>query len=105
MTSPENPFFARAIVNRIWAHYFGRGLIDPIDDLRTTNPASNEPLLEALAADLKTNHYDLKALTRSILNSRVYQLGPMTHENATDEQNFSHAVPRALPAEVLLDAI
>ncbi len=105
MTSPENPFLARAIANRLWAHYLGRGLIEPIDDLRVTNPASNEPLLQELASHLKDNKFDLKALTRTILNSRVYQLGPQTQANASDEQNYSHALPRTLPAEVLLDAI
>ncbi|HLN32602.1 MAG TPA: DUF1549 and DUF1553 domain-containing protein [Gemmataceae bacterium] len=105
MTSPDNPFLALAIVNRLWAHYFGRGLIDPIDDLRATNPATNEPLLDDLARHLKEGKYDLKAFVRTVLNSRVYQLGPQTHANASDEQNFSHAMPRTLPAEVLLDAI
>lgn len=105
MTQPENPFFARAIVNRLWAHYFGRGLVEPIDDFRVTNPATNEPLLEDLARHLRDGKYDLKAFTRTLLESRAYQLGPATKSNADDRQNFSHAVPRALPAEVLLDAI
>lgn len=105
MTSPENPFLARAMANRLWAHYFGRGLIEPVDDLRVTNPASNEPLLNELARHLKDNKYDLKAFTRTILNSRVYQLGSQTQANASDEQNFSHSLHRTLPAEVLLDAI
>jgi Protein of unknown function (DUF1549)/Protein of unknown function (DUF1553)/Bacterial Ig-like domain (group 2) len=105
MTSPENPYFARSIVNRLWAHYLGRGLIEPIDDLRSTNPAANEPLLAALARHLTDSKYDLKALIRTILNSRVYQLGPAMKANADDAQNFSHARTRTLPAEVLLDAI
>ncbi len=105
MIAPENPYFSRAIVNRTWAHYFGRGLIEPIDDLRATNPAVNEPLLEALSKRFVQSGYDLKALTRLILQSRVYQLAAQTPANASDEQNFSHALPRALPAEVLLDAI
>jgi len=105
MTAMENPYFARAIVNRVWAHYLGRGLVEPIDDLRSTNPATNEPLLAALAAHLVDKKYDLKALTRTILNSRTYQLGSPTKANADDEQNFSHARPRSMPAEVLLDAL
>lgn len=105
MTSPENPYFARAIVNRLWAHYLGRGLIEPIDDLRLTNPAGNEPLLAALAKHLVESKYDLKAVTRTILNSRVYQLGPATKANADDDQNFSHSRSRTMPAEVLLDAV
>lgn len=105
MTAADNPFFARAIVNRVWAHYFGRGLVEPIDDLRLTNPAGNEPLLAALAQHFVQSKYDLKTLARTILNSRVYQLGPAAQANADDEQNFSHARSRTLPAEVLLDAI
>jgi Protein of unknown function (DUF1553) len=105
VTSPENPFFARMIVNRLWAHYLGRGLIEPIDDLRLTNPAGNEPLLAALAKHLVESKYDLKAVTRTVLNSRVYQLAGPTKANADDEQNFSHARSRTLPAEVLLDAV
>ena len=106
MTAPENPFFARAIANRLWAHYFGRGLVEPVDDLRATNPAVNEPLLMELANHLRVTHYDLKVFTRTLLMSRVYQLGPQTNAgNARDDQNFSHAAFRPLPAEVLLDAI
>jgi hypothetical protein len=106
MTAADNPFFARAIANRLWAHYFGRGLVEPLDDLRATNPATNEPLLDALAKHLRDSKYDLKAFTRTLLNSRLYQLGSRTNpSNAGDEQNFSHALPKALPAEVLLDAI
>jgi hypothetical protein len=106
MTASDNPFFARAIVNRLWAHYFGRGLVEPIDDLRATNPATNEPLLAELARYLRDLNYDLKAFTRTLLSSRLYQLSAQTNpSNAGDEQNFSHAASRALPAEVLLDAI
>lgn len=105
-TAPDNPFLARAIANRLWAHYFGRGLVEPIDDLRATNPATNEPLLDALAQHLREVRYDLKAFTRTLLNSTVYQLSSETNDtNGTDRQHFSHAVPKALPAEVLLDAV
>jgi hypothetical protein len=106
MTAPDNPFFAAAISNRLWAHYFGRGLVEPIDDLRATNPATNEPLLSALADHMREVRFDLKAFTRTLLNSRLYQLSSQGDEsNASDEQNFSHAAWKALPAEVLLDAI
>jgi hypothetical protein len=106
MTSPENPFFARAIANRIWAHYFGRGLIEPVDDLRDTNPATNEPLMRALADHMREVRFDLKAFTKTLLNSRVYQLSAETSDsNEDDDQNFSHATWKSLPAEVLLDAI
>lgn len=106
MTADDNPFFAAAIANRLWAHYFGRGLVEPIDDLRATNPATNEPLLAALANHMREVRYDLKAFTRTLLNSRLYQLGSDANgSNASDAQNFSHAAWKALPAEVLLDAI
>lgn len=106
VTSPDNPYFARTIVNRLCAHYLGRGLVEPIDDLRATNPASNEPLLDALAAHLIESRFDLKAVTRIILESQVYQLSAAATEvNRQDEQNYSHALWKPLPAEVLLDAI
>ncbi len=105
-TTPDNPFFAKAIANRLWAHYFGRGLVEPIDDLRDTNPATNEPLLAALEAHLKEVRFDLKAFTRTLLSSSVYQLSSETNAgNQDDRQHFSHAAPKALPAEVLLDAV
>jgi hypothetical protein len=106
MISPENPYFAPAIANRLWAHYFGRGLVEPLDDFRSTNPATNEPLLAELAKHLRDVKYDLKAFTRTLLNSRAYQLTSRTLPgNADDDQNFSHAAAKSLSAEVLLDAI
>jgi hypothetical protein len=106
MTSPENPFFARMIANRLWAHYFGRGLVEPIDDMRTTNPATNEPLLDALAKHLVQQKFDLKAFTRTMLNSRVYQLSSRPNKtNLQDDRNFSRSTWKPMPAEVLLDAI
>lgn len=106
MTEPDNPFFAKAIVNRTWAHYFGRGLVEPIDDLRATNPSTNEPLMEALVAHLKEVRYDIKAFTRTLLTSQAYQLSAQTLDgNVDDFQNFSHALPKSMPAEVLLDAV
>jgi hypothetical protein len=106
MTAGDNPYFAAAISNRLWSHYFGRGLVEPIDDLRATNPATNEPLLAALAEHLRSLKFDLKAFTRTLLQSRAYQLESHANaDNASDEQNFSHAAHKALPAEVLLDAL
>lgn len=105
MTAADNPYFAASLVNRLWAHYFGRGLVEPLDDLRATNPASNEELFADLAKHLREVKYDLKAFTKTLLTSRVYQLAAATEANRDDEQNFSHATAKALPAEVLLDAI
>ena len=106
MTKPENPWFARLVVNRLWKHYLGRGLVEPEDDLRSTNPATNEPLLDHLARTLVKNKYDLKAVTRLILQSRVYQLSSVPNAtNKDDEQYGSHYRVKRLPAEVLLDAI
>jgi hypothetical protein len=106
LTAPDNPFFARALVNRLWAHYFSRGLVEPLDDMRATNPATIEPLLDDLAKHFREKKYDVKAFTRTLLNSRLYQLaGRPTSSNIHDEQNFSYVLPKAIPAEVLLDAI
>jgi len=106
MVSPENAYFAPSIANRLWAHYFGHGLVEPLDDFRPTNPATNEPLLTELAKHLRDSKYDLKAFTRTLLNSKAYQLTSRpVPGNADDAQNFSHASAKALPAEVLLDAI
>ena len=106
LTEKDNPFFAKAIANRLWAHYFGRGLIEPIDDIRETNPATNPALLDALADHMRELKYDLKAFTRTLLNSRLYQCSSRTlPSNADDQQNFSHYLQKPLKAEVLLDAI
>ncbi len=106
MLSPENRLFARAIANRLWAHYFGRGLVEPIDDLRVTNPASNAALLSLLESRLRELKFDLKAFTRLLLTSRVYQLsGEPNATNRLDDQQFSRAYERPMPAEVLLDAV
>lgn len=104
--SNRNPFFTRTIVNRLVAHYFGRGLVEPIDDLRDTNPASNEPLMQALVEHMIELKYDIKAFTRTLLNSQVYRLSSQPVEaNQLDEQNYSRAMWKPIPAEVLLDAI
>jgi hypothetical protein len=106
ITARENPWFARLAANRIWAHFLGRGLIEPVDDLRFSSPATNEPLLSYLAAQVVENDYDLKAVMRQVLNSRVYQLSSLPNAtNFDDEQNYSHYTVKRLPAEVLLDAV
>ncbi|MEO2007045.1 MAG: DUF1549 and DUF1553 domain-containing protein [Pirellulaceae bacterium] len=106
MGDPDNPFFARALVNRYWKHFFGRGLVDPEDDMRVTNPASNPKLLDALARDFIVSKFDLKHLIRTICLSETYQLSAEPNEwNQDDKQNFSRYYPKRLNAEVLLDAI
>jgi hypothetical protein len=106
MTGSENPFFAKALVNRYWKHFFGRGLVDPEDDMRVTNPATNPALLDRLANSFAESGFDLKALVQLICTSQVYALEatPNAH-NQGDRQNFSRFYPRRLNAEVLLDAI
>jgi len=106
LTSPENPYFSRAIVNRVWANYLGVGIVEAVDDLRLTNPPSNEALLAALSDYLIENEYDLKALMRLILNSETYQRSsePL-EENRADERYYSRYYPKRLSAEVLLDAL
>jgi len=103
---PDNPFFARAQVNRVWYHLTGRGLVDPNDDFRASNPPVNGPLLDTLAEDFVAHRFDLRRLVRTILTSRTYQLSAVPNEtNREDETNFSHALVRSLPAEPLLDAV
>ncbi len=106
MTAPSNRLFARAVVNRVWKRFFAVGLVEPVDDLRATNPASNEPLLDALCADFVTHGYDLRRLIRLLATSRSYGLSsePLA-TNAADRTFFSHYLPRRLPAEVLADAL
>jgi hypothetical protein len=106
LTSPDNPYFARAITNRVWANFFGIGLVEPVDDLRLSNPASNEELLSAAAKYLVDQDWDLKALMRIILQSAAYQQSSMPAEGSmADTRNFAHYYPRRLLAEVALDAI
>jgi hypothetical protein len=106
LTSADNPYFARAIANRVWAHYVGVGLVEKVDDLRTSNPASNEELLTACAQQLVENGYDLKQLMRAIMRSATYQRAsqPLA-ENAVDSQYYSHYYARRLKGEVILDAL
>lgn len=106
LTNPENSYFSRAITNRVWAAFFGRGLVDPVDDLRASNPASNEPLLNELSGFLVENKFDLKALMRLILESETYQRsGEVLSENREDTKYYSRYFPRRLMAEVLYDGI
>jgi len=106
MTSRDNQFFARSLVNRYWKHFFGRGLVDPEDDMRATNPATNPELLDALAKHFVDHGYDMKDLVRTICRSTTYQLSSEPNQyNADDRQNFSRYYPRRLQAEVLCDAI
>ena len=106
LVTPDNPFFARAAVNRVWAVFFGRGLVEPVDDFRISNPCSNPALLTALADDFSRHGYDLKHLMRTIMQSRLYQLSSTPNEsNLADTRNFSRAYRRRLPAEVLFDAV
>lgn len=106
MRSPDNPYFARAWVNRVWSRYFGVGIIDPADDLNLANPPSNAELLDYLTQGFVQSGYDMKWLHRTIANSDAYQRSRKTNEtNALDRRNFSHALLRRLPAEVAMDAI
>jgi hypothetical protein len=106
MVDPANPMFAKAICNRIWAHYMARGLVEPVDDMRVTNPPSNPELMDALARALVEHKFDLKYLMREIMNSSTYQLSAApTRQNEFDEQNYARAYPKRIIAEVLLDAM
>ncbi len=104
LTSPDNPYFARALVNRVWRHFLGRGLVEPEDDLRLTNPPTNPELLDALTRDFVQHRFDVKHLIRTILNSATYQRSSQTvAENEADDRFYSHYLVRRLPAEVVLD--
>lgn len=106
ITGPENPYFARVAVNRVWAEVMGRGLVEPVDDLRATNPPRNGPLLEALADDFRAHGFDQKHLLRTILGSYVYGLSSTPNErNVSDTRNFSRHYRQRPRAEVLLDAV
>lgn len=105
MTDPQNPFFAKSVVNRYWKHFFSRGIVEPEDDMRATNPPSNPELLDGLSQHFIKSGFDLKELVRTICRSKTYQLSALPNEhNASDKQNFSRYYPRRLSAEVLYDA-
>lgn len=106
IVQPDNPFFARALVNRYWGHFFGRGIVEPVDDMRETNPPSNPELLDALAQDFVSNGFDLKQVVRTICTSRTYQLSSAANEtNRDDLKHGSRFLPQRLSAEVLYDAL
>jgi hypothetical protein len=106
MRAPENPFFARSFVNRVWGHYFGIGIVHPVDDFSLANPPSNDRLLDALAKDFVAHKYDLRHVERTILNSRTYQLTADTNAtNRLDRNNYSHALVRPMMAEVVVDVL
>ena len=106
LASPDNPYFAKNLANIVWAHFLGRGIIEPVDDVRVSNPASNPELLEMLGHRFTEYHYDFKRLVRDICTSRTYQLSCRTNPtNELDDRNFSHGKIRRIRAEVLLDCI
>ena len=106
LTSPENPFFSTSIANRVWAHYMGVGIVDPVDDIRVSNPPSNPELFQVLGDKLVEYKFDFRRLVRDICNSQAYQRSSATNEtNAHDNRNYAHAVVRRIPAESLLDCI
>jgi hypothetical protein len=106
LASEQNPWFAQNIANRVWEHFFGRGIIDPVDDVRVSNPPSNPQLLEELGARLASYRYDMRQLIRDICNSNTYQRSTQAPpESAHDARNFSFAQVRRLPSEILLDAV
>jgi Protein of unknown function (DUF1549)/Protein of unknown function (DUF1553) len=106
ITSTQNPFFAKSVVNRIWFHLNGRGIVDPVDDFRDSNPSANDELLDALARDFVSHKFDAKHLIRVIMASRAYQLSAEVNDlNKDDNKYFSHAVTKLLSAEQLLDGL
>ncbi len=106
LTSAQNPYFAKSMSNRIWSYFYGRGIIEPVDDIRASNPASNAPLLDALTEDFVKDGFDVRKLMRTICTSRTYQLSINPNRwNEDDKINFSHALPRRLGAEQLVDAV
>jgi hypothetical protein len=106
LDASDNPFFARSFVNRVWGHYFGVGLVDPVDNFSLANPPSNEKLLNSLAEDFVEHGYDIRHLERTLLQSRVYQLSSATNpSNRLDRRNYSHAYVRPMMAEVVLDVL
>jgi hypothetical protein len=106
MTDPKNPFFAKTLANRYWAHFFTRGIVDPLDDMRVTNPPSNPELLDALTKSVIDSNFSLKALVKTICKSRTYQLSAVPNDfNKHDKQNYARYYPKRMSAEVLLDAV
>jgi hypothetical protein len=106
LTSPKNPFFAPGMVNRYWSYFFHRGIIEPVDDVRSTNPPINPELLDALTKDFIDHKFDVRHLMKRIVTSETYQRSSIPNaSNKHDEQNFSRAIPRRIPAEALMDTL
>jgi hypothetical protein len=106
LRQPDNPFFARAFVNRVWGHYLGLGIVHPVDDFSLANPPSNEKLLELLAKDFVGHNFDIRHIERVVLNSRTYQLSSKTNEtNKFDRTNYAHAYVRPMMAEAVVDVL
>ncbi len=106
LAAPDNPMFARSLANRFWSYFFSRGIVDPVDDLRTTNPPINPELLDALTKDFIEHRFDVRHLMRRIVTSQTYQRSSLANDsNRHDTLNFSHALPRRIPAEALLDSL
>jgi hypothetical protein len=106
LASPKNPFFARNFVNRIWHHFFGIGIVEPVDDVRVSNPASNDPLLNEMSKRFTESNYDFKALVREICRSEAYQRSTEKNpSNQTDERNFASQTLRRIKAESMLDIV
>lgn len=106
LTSTDNPYFATSVANRVWAHFFGRGIVEPVDDIRVSNPSSNPELFKTLGDKLVEYNYDFKRIVRDICNSQAYQRSTERNEsNTTDEKNFAHGNVRRIPSELLLDCI
>jgi hypothetical protein len=106
MRADDNPFFARSFANRVWGHYFGVGIVDPIDDFSLANPPSNPKLLDGLAQDFRDHKYDIRHLERQILRSRTYQLTSAPNStNKFDRNNYSHSFVRRMMAEVVVDVL
>lgn len=106
LTSPENPYFSKSIANRVWAHFFGVGIVDPVDDIRVSNPPSNPELFDRLGEKLVEYDYDFRQLVRDICNSQAYQRSVIANEsNQDDTRNYARSMPRRIPAESMLDVI
>src|SRR5262249_28055443 len=106
LRAPENPFFARSFVNRVWGHYLGVGIVHPVDDFSLANPPSNEKLLDALAKDFIKHKFDIRHIERTILNSRVYQLTSKANAtNKLDRNNYARSYVRPMMAEVVVDVL
>src|SRR5262249_49107646 len=105
-STPENPFFSRSFVNRVWGHYLGIGIVHPVDDFSLANPASNDKLLDALAKEFAAKKFDIRHIERIVLNSRVYQLSSKTNDtNRLDKNNYAHAYIRPMMAEAVVDVL